>query len=70
MPGVSVAAAVSGGGILRNEHGIWGATSRVQRTRARRHLADGQPIPVVLDALLRSEAPSSADGHAGYGAAA
>ncbi len=58
-------------GILRNEHGVWGGTSRVQRSRARRHLADGQPVPVVLDDLLHDDDPScSGMGLAGFGAAA
>ncbi len=57
-------------GVLRNEHGIWGGTSRVQRSRARRQLADGQPVPVVLDQLLHGDDLLSTDEHAGLGAAA
>ena len=58
-------------GMLRNEYGIWGGTNRVQRTRARRRLADGQPVPVVLDLLLHGDDLSRpADGDAGLGAAA
>lgn len=58
-------------GILHNEHGIWGGTSRVQRRGARRRLADGHPVPVVLDQLLHGDDLSSLDGDAaGFGAAA
>jgi hypothetical protein len=40
-------------GVLGNEHGIWGGTSRVQRTRVRARLAAGQPVPLVLARLLQ-----------------
>jgi len=39
-------------GILRSEYGVWGGTYRVDRTQARRRLADGHPVAVVLDQLL------------------
>lgn len=45
-------------GILGNEHGIWGGTSRIQRTRARRRLNKGQPIAVVLAQLLDKRSAS------------
>jgi hypothetical protein len=45
-------------GILGDEHGIWGGTNRVQRTRARRRLNQGQPVAVVLAQLLDKGAAS------------
>ncbi len=45
-------------GVLGNEHGVWGGTNRVQRTRARRRLADGRPVPVVLAKLLHERRAS------------
>ncbi len=39
-------------GILGSEHGVWGGTYRVDRTHARRRVADGDPVRVVLDQLL------------------
>lgn len=39
-------------GIVHNEYGVWGGTIRVQRSQARRDMAAGRPVPLVLDQLL------------------
>lgn len=59
-------------GILGNEHGIWAGTSRVQRSGARCGLAQGPPVPVILDQLLHgNDLLRPADGAAaGFEAAA
>jgi hypothetical protein len=57
--------------MLRNEYGVWGGSTRQQRIQARRRLADGQPVPMVLVELLDENLASEPIGDAaGFEAAA
>jgi hypothetical protein len=57
-------------GIVHNEHGVWGGTLRLERRQARRDMAAGRPVPLVLDDVLHDAAAQASGDPAGFGAAA